>query len=277
MVPKFNFFITSTLSLCLFLVVALSFTSPKPADYRLISTLDVTGQHITTDHLKNVYLITNQNRVERYDSTGVLNGVFSDKRFGAMSTVDATSPFNILLFFKDFSTLLTTDNRFNVKNLFKLSTLNINFVSAACLSYDNYIWIFDQQEGRLKKINDKYEVLYKSTDLTQLLGTPVDPNFIIERDGFIFLNDPHLGILVFDIYGTYYSSFPISGLESFQVIKNNLVYYQDGQVQIFNYTEKETRSIPIPGIENVKSVKLEKNRLFVLTDKDLRIYSSSGR
>ncbi len=262
-----------------FAVVAMLFAfnaapEPTPDEYKLIKSIPTSAQDITTDHLKNIYIVTNDNKVERYDSLGVLNGVFGDKRFGAVSGVDATSPFNIVIFFKDFATLLTCDNRFNTRNLYKLTTLDINYVSAACLSHDNYIWFFDQQASRLKKIDAQYNILYNSADLSQLLGLAVTPNFLIERDGFIFLNDPDLGILVFDVYGTYYNSFPIIGLDSFQVIKNNIIFLSEGKLKIFNYTDQSVREIPLPGVNDIRNVKLEKNRLYVLTETDLRIYSN---
>lgn len=273
MAKNLNYSFLKILSVLAIVGVLFAFNAP-PDEYKLIKSIPTSAQDITTDHLKNIYLITNDNKVERYDSLGILNGVFGDKRFGAISGVDATSPFNILIFFKDFATLLTCDNRFNTKNLYKLTTLDINYVSAACLSHDNYIWFYDQQASRLKKIDSKYNILYNSADLSQLLGFSISPNFLIERDGFIFLNDPDLGILVFDMYGTYYNSFPIMGLDSFQVIKNNVIFLSEGKLKIFNYTDQSVREIPLPGVKEIRNVKLEKGRLYVLTESDLRIYSN---
>jgi hypothetical protein len=256
-------------------MILLVAAKPAPDKYELINSLPIAGKSISTDQLRNVYVVTQNNLVERYDSSGTLTGRFSENRYGNLNIVDASSPFNLLYFYADTKTVLTGDVKMNVKNLFKLSTIGINLPRAACLSYDNYIWVFDGSDNKLKKVNNNYEITYTSEDITMFVGQSINPNFIVERDGFIFLNDPGLGILVFDRYGTYYNAFPIPGLSSFQVIKN-MVLYQDGNsLRIYNYSTRETKSIPLPTTEPIKSIRLERGRLFILTETELKIYSES--
>jgi len=249
--------------------------SPAPESYVLLNSVPLSGKSITSDQLRNVYVITKSNMVERYDSSGNLTGRLSENRYGKIESVDATSPFNLLFFFKDNNTVLTGDVKMNVKNLYKLSTIGISSAKAACLSYDNYIWVFDAADNKLKKINNNYEVTYTSEDITVYVGQNIKPDFLIERDGFIFLNDPDLGILVFDRYGTYYNSFPLVGLHSFQVIKNMILFREDNYIKIFNYSTRQTQSLPLPVNVGVKEVRLERGRLYILTDTELKIYTES--
>jgi len=109
---------------------ALSFAPAPKGNYNLISSVPVNARFLTTDYLKSAYVINNKNQVIKYDSTGTILGVFSEERYGNLTSVDATSPFNVLLFYKDFSTIVTTDMRLNAKRLYKLSTLGMNNVAA---------------------------------------------------------------------------------------------------------------------------------------------------
>lgn len=269
MVKKWSFF-----TILLFSIGLFAFTLSPPIDYFLLKKVPIQGKSLTIDHLRSAYVIDQANQVHKYDSSGTLIGRYSENRYGDLKYVDATAPFNVLMFYQDNATLVTTDNRLNPKQYFKMSSIGIDQIGAACLSHDNYIWIFDQNESKLKKINTKYEVIYQSIEVNQLFGEEIRPNFLIERNKFVFLNDPNLGILAFDIFGNYYNSFPITGLDNFQVLNENIIFFRDGELNIFDYKASDVKRIPVPKEEAVKDVFLERSRLFVLSEGMLNIYAS---
>lgn len=271
---NWNSFIIKLSSFLVVAVMLMAYVLPSNTDYKLLKTIPIEGKFITTDHLNNSYIIDNKNQVMQFDSSGTLIGRYSNNKYGQLSTLDATSPFNLVLFYKDFSTALTADNRLTVKTLYKFPSIGASHVSAACLSNDNYIWFYDQREAKLKKVNSKYTVIQESQNMNQMLGLNLSPNFMIERNDFVFVGDPNLGIIMFDLFGNYYRSFPISGLTSFQVLKNNIVYYDAGKLKIFNYIEQEVSSVDLPISENILGVRLLPNRLYILTNEDLKIYGA---
>ncbi len=267
-------FSLNTLKYMLFVMISFIFISwaNKPAEYVLLKNIPIEGKSLTTDMLNHAYVITQKNFVERYDTTGNLTGRFSDQKYGSLTSVDATSPFNILLFYKRSSTLVTLDAQLNPKNYYKLPTLGINNVSAACLSEDNYIWFFDKNDSKLKKINTKYEIIRESVSINQMLGIDLDPNFMIEREGIIYVNDPNAGVLMFDRVGTYYNSFFFSGLNNFQVVNQRLVYPQGNELCVYNYMEADLQKVPLPQVGNMRSVQLQGDRLYILTPSNLQVY-----
>ncbi len=279
-VKNWNYSTIKTFSLIGLLIGAFflfAFSGPLQQQYQLVNKVDINSGFMTSDMLKNVYIINEDKQLIRYDSTGRATGGYNDTRFGELHSVDATSPFNVLLFYKDFSTVVMADSRLNTKTLYKLSTLGMNSVSAACLSFDNYIWVYDSDEAKLKKINTQYEVIQESLDLSSVLGMRPDPNFIIEREDFVFLNDPNLGIICFDIFGNYVNSYPMSGLENFQVIGNNIVFYDGVALRILNYKSiqgmsQEVNSFPLPDADGIKDVKVEKGHLFLRKEGEVHFY-----
>ncbi len=249
-----------------------------PHDYKLIKTIPLTGKYLTTDFLKSAYVINQKNQVLKYDSTGAAIGIYNENRYGQLHTVDATTPFKVLMFYKDQSTIVTTDFQMNPKHLYRLSSVGINRVATACMSHDQYIWVYDMEVHRLKKINTNYEVIYQSQNVKNLLGMEVEPNFMIERDGLIYLNVPGEGVIMFDIFGTYYTSASITDLgkedlKSFQVVNNNIVFFEDGILHIFNVFEKMRNDVRIPQTDGTKDVKVEMGYLYLLNNEELRFYS----
>lgn len=249
----------------------------QAGNYELLTTIDTKSRAVTTDFLKNVYAVTEDNKLVKYDSTGTEVATFSDNRYGTLTTVDATSPFNVLLFYKDFATIVTTDMRLTSKRLFRLSTLGINNAAAACLSYDNYIWVYDTDAARLKKINSNYEVIQQSIDLRLLLGEAVVPNFMVEREGLVYMNVPGMGILMFDLQGTFYTSVSNTDLgkddmQQFQVVQQKIVYFDQESLFVYDLGLQQQEGIALPRTSSIKDVKVERGRLFILTNDKLQLY-----
>ncbi len=274
------------LTTCSLLVVAFLLLAAKPisrtiatsvGDYNLVSKVPVNGNALITDFLKSAYVITNKNQVLKYDSTGTKIGNYSENRYGQLTSIDATSPFNVLLFYKDMSTIVSADMKLTPKRLYRLANVGINNVAAVCLAHDNYIWIYDMDAGKLKKINPNYEVIAESVDVPQLLGSKIEPNYVVEKDGLVYLNVPGFGIVIFDVFGTYYtavSNLDISkdDLQNFQVVQHKIVFYEKGKLNIYNLSTREVFNIPVPKTDGVKEVRVEKGRLFMLNDKELQLY-----
>ncbi|MBK8443224.1 MAG: hypothetical protein IPL35_07320 [Sphingobacteriales bacterium] len=267
---------------CLLLIIS-AFTlllgtafAPAFTEFTFLRSVDIQGKFLGSDLLRQAYVIDNTNKLYRFDSTGIAKGTFYDAQYGKLSFVDAGSPFNILLFYPDKSTVLMLDNQLNPKHLYKFPTMDINDVSAACLSSDNYVWFYDTKAGKLKKINTQYEIIQESLDLNQLFGENIRPNFLTEYDRRVYMNIPDMGIIVFDMYGNYYTSIPVAGLEHFQVIKDNIVYFSEGKLQLLSWdSDFKVKSMAIPNTEAIKNVRLESGRLYILDQKSLQVYASA--
>ncbi|MGB1205392.1 MAG: hypothetical protein ACPG5B_07095 [Chitinophagales bacterium] len=263
--------------LLLFSSLLIAFTPATISNYELVSSVPLEAHFMTTDFLKSAYVITNKNQVMKYDSTGNLIGNYSENRYGQLTSIDAKSPFNVLMFYKEFSTLVSVDMRMSARRLYKLSSVDLNNIAAACLSDDNYIWLYDMDAGRLKKINHAYETIYQSVEVPQLVGQEVEPNFMMEKDGLIYLNIPKVGVMMFDIYGTYYTSVSVNelgfdDLESFQVLQHKILYFKEGHLFIYDVFQQEIDSYPIPKSLEASDVKVEKGRLYMLDEEQLQFY-----
>lgn len=267
-------YIFATLSgISLFFIIVLAAFTFAPKQYELVKTVPVEGRYLTSDHLMQAYVIDDNNQVLKYDTTGQLIGRFSENRYGQITSVDATSPFNTLMFYKDFATIVAVDNQLNARTLFKLPSIDINAVSAVALSHDNHMWLFDTEESKLKKITSKYDLVHESLPINQILDTLINPTFIVEKDKLVFVNDPEMGILVFDLYGNYYNSFPITGVEHFQVLNKNIVFYDDSQLHLFDFMSFQMQHLPMPLQEDsVTHFQLNKDVLFVLGENGMQIY-----
>ena len=99
----------------------------------------------------------------------------------------------------------------------------------------------------------------------------VSSNFMKEYNNTLYLNNPSTGILVFDQYGTYVKNIAILGLESFQVTEKGIFFRQNNKIKKYEFKSLDTFELPLPDT-NITGLAVDKNRLFVLTGKNVKLY-----
>ncbi|HAM11717.1 MAG TPA: hypothetical protein DCP74_15945, partial [Bacteroidales bacterium] len=205
--------------------------------------------NFTTDRLGNAY-VYNQSSLKKHTFESDKPVVFSRKDLNGISFVDASNPLKILVFYKDFSTLLFLDNTLSPSgDPLVLPDLNINQPIVVCTSNNNSFWVYNNENSQLICFNNKLQSAFKSANINQLLNFNLQPNFITEQTNFVYLNDPEIGILVFDTYANYVKTVPIKNLKSFQVIGETIFYYENNKLITFNTRTLAENSIKLPDSE----------------------------
>jgi len=83
----------------------------------------------------------------------VIRLLFSmNKKYGQASFIDVSNPLKVLLYYKDFATVVYAGSFLNIRNTIDLRKQNILQVKAIGQSYDNKIWVYDELESKLKKL-----------------------------------------------------------------------------------------------------------------------------
>ena len=253
-------------------------TSPPPKDtsaYKLIKSIEIQSKWIATDKLQQLYVITIDNEVIKFSPEGKELFRFSNNTLGDLTHIDITNPFSILLYYPNFMTIYTLDRTLNKTGEFSLFDLNLTDVETVGMSNDNNVWLYDLVFYKIKKINRNGEVLRESIiNLSNEFESPLQPNFILERDNWLYVNDPKLGILVFDIYAQYQKTIDILGLTYFQIIDNQLIYKEKEELKSFNLKSLSTKIITLPnGVSIENQIAIQKNKLFVRKKEGVEVYN----
>jgi hypothetical protein len=234
---------------------------------------DVT--EFTVDNLGNVYTISNDNQLIKFNQQGDSIAVYNDvRKYGRIYSLDATNPLKLLLYHKDFSTIVILDRFLNVRNTIDLRKRNIFQVKAIGQSYDNGIWIYDEQEAKLKKLNDDGDLISESADFRMFMENVPSPVQIIDEDRLVHLYDPEKGMFIFDYYGTLKNKIPLLGWQDLQVVKGvlfgrKLLTLQQYQPGTLSLKEQALPSI----LEGVTKIKIALNFFYTLRDGVITVYS----
>ncbi|MGI8893878.1 MAG: hypothetical protein ACR2GN_10540, partial [Bacteroidia bacterium] len=188
-------------------------------------------------------------------------------------SVDVTNPFKIVVFYIDFSRVQILDNKLVARVDVNLHEKNIFQPRVVAYAQGEGLWVYDQQDFRLKKFDQHFKPVTESSSLDQVLNSLPDPVSLQEADNWLLMNDPAQGILMFDRFGNYYRTLPLKGLTSFQVKEGKIIYFR-GALKTFDLNTLEEAEIAIPSTDNKLQVRIENNRIYILKEGFLEIYES---
>lgn len=232
----------------------------------------------TTDILGNIYLLTLTNQIKKVSEKGDSIAVFNDvKRYGKIYSIDATNPLKVLVYYKDFATVVVLDRLLNVRNTIDLRQQNIYQVRAITSSYDNNIWLYDELDNKIKKLDDNGRTLVESTDFRQVFDSVPSPSAMFDRDGQLYLYDARRGLYVFDYYGGSKNNYQILNYRDLQVIDKNtitardssrIVLYKPSTLQLFLFKAFSDQHA-------YRKISFNGNRLYCLNENgELEVYAT---
>ncbi len=178
----------------------------------------------SVDALGNIYILNLNNHLIKLDANGHFLQQFSAiARHGELHTLDVSNPLRLLLWYKDFGSVVLLDRFLKPATELDLRMNGFGQASAVAQSYDNNIWIFDLLDFSLKKINPQGAELMRTADFRQLFDQPPMPVKIYDDHQTLYLADTSKGIYLFDYFGTLQKFIPIEGLADL-VVFNHVVY-----------------------------------------------------
>ncbi len=244
----------------------------------LLKTIAVQARQISCDDLGNVYVVKTDNSLVRYSQNGDSTGFYKSISNGDITSVDANNPLRIVLYYAPFSKVVILDRMLAFKNELNLSQINLLRPSAVAASADGNLWVYDQFNARLKKVDDNLKEVGQSNDLRQQLQFVPSPSFMAEKDRRLYLCDTAQGILVFDRYGNYVNDLSIYGVKYLQVYNKQLVYLAGDTLNSFNTETIAAKTIIIPATTSkLLQAIIAGEKVFAIYEDKLAIYSIKSK
>lgn len=178
-------------------------------------------QFIGVDELKNIFYIKNNILYKKNDDE-VLN--YSNVNLGELTTVNIENPFKIVLFYKEFNSVIILDNKLNEltdKINFTKETLfnNVQFVSASSqndlwlLADDNKLHLYDFQ-NHLDKLETQALNFYQKS----FIPTSIKSTY---KNVWVFSSN---GVMQFNEYGSFIKLTKLKNYEFINPFKDGFIY-----------------------------------------------------
>jgi hypothetical protein len=243
--------------------------------FKLDKTIAGNFTMLEVDITNNIYLITAGNQLKKYNAAGDSMAVFNDvKKYGNPSLLDVSNPLKVLLYYKNFSTVVMLDRLLSLRNSINLRQNNIFSVKAIATSYDNNIWLFDEQDYKLKKIDETGKLLQESTDWRLIMNEAPSPQSIIDNNNFVYIYDSAKGFYIFDYYGTFKNNLPFLNWTNIAVANGYLTGFTKNQLHSYQLQSLNEKTYRVPSFfDQYISAKAMNGKLYVLKNEGLFVYS----
>ena len=241
--------------------------------FSLTKKIDINSDFFTTDNQCNIYVV-HGNELTKYDKSGKELYKYSNKNFQNISFVDASNMLKILVFYKDFMQVVFLDNTLSENgDPINISSIGFQQAQLVCSSHNNGMWLYDQQNFELDLLDANLQMVHQTGNLNALLNQNIQPNYLLEYNNKVYLNNPSQGILIFDVYGTYSKVIPITNLSEFQPIGTWIYYFSKEKITAYNIETIEEKEFQVP-LKEFQSFRLELGQLIIKTNNSIYIYSS---
>ncbi len=264
---------TAILLACLFPLFLSGQTAPQDS-FNLLYALPGEAKYFTVDKLRQLYLVTPANEVAKYSPEGRELFRYNNNTRGNLAYIDATDPFNLLLFYPELQAIAILDRTMNETALLLLFSADIVNATAIALANDNNIWVYDQAAFRLVKIAPDGSVLASSDNLSAQLPQPPQARQLIARENMVYLNDTGKGIFLFDGFAQYHQLLPLSGYSHINMLDGYLQLFKTGELSACNLKAMKTAPLPLPEAGNkAVQARWQGGRLYLLSgDGRLSVY-----
>lgn len=256
-------------------VLALSSHAQSDSAFRFIKTIFGDYTYLNADNLDNIYLLTGSTgQLKKLNANGDSVAVFNDvKKYGTPAFIDVTNPLKSLLYYPSYSTVLTLDRLLNSRNSINFRKQNIFTVKAIAMSYDNNIWLFDEQDFKLRKIDDEGKPLMETTDWRLLFDTMPSPVQIIDRNNFVYLYDPERGFYIFDYYGGFKNKLNFRNWTNVEVSGNTMYGFSGNILYSYQLNSLNLKTYRLPAFfSGYRAIKAINGKVYVLKDDGVSIY-----
>jgi hypothetical protein len=191
------------------------------------------------DNQQNNYSIKNNILIKNSET---ITYQYNNLGLGKITRVDFQNPLQIVVFYKNFNTVVLLDNQLNeIKKIdFNLKSTPVT-LEAVALSSQNQIWIYDS-------ISSKIGLYNVNTDTFKWISTMLEnPILHYESDyTHFYWTDINLSLYRISIYGTIEKLVILPKFEAIQLTKsNNLIYQIEHQLYYYDLTSKSSSKIAI--------------------------------
>ena len=200
------------------------------------------GQGFEMDALKNEYRWSASQISKKEISTGVVyqNNFISN---GNISSLHLNQPMKPMLFFEDTQKILFIDNTLSSLGEIQLSPLQLGWVTFATPSNWGGIWLWDNSQKTLYRINNFGEILLSIPNIrNNRYSSDWEVKWMEEDGQFLYLRDnKHLFVL--DMLGGIIACIPVNEFKETWLIDGQVWEHNDNAV-VALYPKKGER-VPI--------------------------------
>lgn len=256
-------------------ILLFSMQVSRAQSLKIINTIALEEvKEVSIDRKGNLFYSDEKGNIKMLNRVGELIHSFSPQKTGQVSLIEAWPTLRVFVFYRDLQEYLFLDRFLASGPRYEFDNELIGFVSMATVSNDNGLWLLDDSDYTLKKLDLNFnEITVNSSLNTLFTSEKIAVNYMREYQNMLFLNDKNSGILVFDNYGNYIKKLPFTGLEYFSFKGDELYFLKQNTIHFYNLYNFQERKIDLPANKAYQYVFMAGNDITLLSEDTLEKYS----
>lgn len=207
-----------------------------------------------TDNLGNHYLSRGPELI-KFSAQGKRMARYSNLRLGDITSVDATNPLKILVYYRDFQQVVFLDNQLSPNGKpVPLQELGLEQAGLVAASANNAFWVYDKRNNELHRYSEQNRRIASTGNLKQVLSPEMVPSDMKEHNNLLYVNCPGAGIFVFDIFAAFSRVIPLRNVSEFQLNAEILYTHRGDSLCSFDKKtlEENCEPLPAPGVRSAQ-------------------------
>jgi hypothetical protein len=218
-------------------------------------------------------IVSEKDKLKKFDSLGTQKFVQSNKYFGAISSVDPSNPMKTLVFSEQQQLIGYVDNTLSKQQEnIELSAFDLSYVTMVSTSgQPDKFWVYDQDNSVIVLISKNVQQRQRIENISGLLGCK-DIVQLFETENNLYLIDKQRGIYQFDIYGTLVFHWENVGILCAEVEGKFAYLLKSDKLQVINLSNQEIVHCPLP-VGEFSIFKKVQNHFYFGTNSNIQRYS----
>lgn len=225
---------------------------------------------VSIDRANHIYVAGKKGNIYKYNSAGELLFTHSPQKQANVKSVEAWSTLNAFVFYEGLQEFSFLDRFLTPITTQKFS--NHIYARLATISSDNNLWVFDDQDYSLKKINLNYFEADILTSLNNIVSGELQGTHIREYQNFVFLSNAATGIYVFDNFGNFIKELPFKAVSYFNFHKNTLYFLNDSKLTLFDIYSSDIKELELETEQKYTFALIMDHKLFLFSGASVDVY-----
>lgn len=239
-----------------------------------IATLTISDFDLLSfDNRDQLYLSTAQGDLYLFDENGIRINYFSTPQQGRLQQLEAAWTVTVFTFSEDRQEFRILDRFLNPISEGRFSFPEINLAKAATLGNGNVIWIWDESDFSLKRMDYQRKVLLDQQPLNLVLDTEnLAVLEIKEIKNRLFVLTENSGVFVFDNQANLLEKIPLPMFNRICFYQDMLLWVEDQSIQYYHIPSRETGALMILEAEGVRQVQFGQKRMALIYDNRIELF-----
>jgi hypothetical protein len=228
---------------------------------------------VSIDRAGNIYLATYDGDIIKYDPTLTTTQVFSPPSPNTTTILDAWQGLRIFTFHQELQIYRLINRNLSLHEDYSFPRDLIGFAEIATPTFDNNVWVIDQTDFSLKKLNIIQKRVMSVTPMNLILN-PDEYEILHSREyhNRLFLSTRQNGILIFDNFGNYMKNYPFSGINYFNFYGDEIYFLHENKLQAINLYNEEAKSKDLPSGEKWIFALIYEDLNYLFSNRTIAIY-----